>query len=1275
MADPIAQLCELIAGKLQDEPTASQVALLAHVEGAISEYPELAVALKADRRMLQDNRDGASGYQTLVEGGVANIGTHYHLAEPEKFEAVFAAVLQKLQTPVAKVINFEPYLKSVTKTYEKWWQFYTLTEAESKQGQMQESTPMFDFRLMVETVPKEKSDKPLADKSEKEEVERFSVLDGLRKYALAEKPEHVLLKGQPGLGKSTALARLVLEEATEATTSLGTAANPELRVTKIPVLVELRYWQGSIAQLIVDVVNRHGLSIKTDDLETVLASSLILFDGVNELPSEEARSQLTDFRRNHPNLPMIFTTRDLSLGGDLGIERKLEMLPLMEPQMQQFIHNYIPEQAETMLRQLKDRRQEFEQMPLLPEQTPLLLWMLCEVFQQAPNNQLPSNLGRVLQAFTRTYEESSVRKHEVALLKGDVRPLSDRRLWKKALMVIAARMMQGEAPVDFRVALHPEEVERELSNIFPNEKFPVRDILDDLLKYHLLQNRSTDQIEFRHQLIQEYYAAEYLLKLLPSLTDEQLKQDYLNYLKWTEPVALMLALVSDEAQALRVVKLALEVDWILGARFAGEVQPHFQKTMVRTIIELEASEQIKIELLDRTRSKESIPFLLKVFEDENSDVRWLAAEVLGNLGSETAISALLKVLEETEDPDVRGSATEVLGYLESEAAISGLLKVLEETEESGARESAAEALGNLGSEAAISGLLKALKHLNPDVRRLAAEALVTNRSEAKLRSEAVTYGLLKALEETEDPDVLRIIAKALNYSDSEAAICGLLKFMEHVNPDMRDSATEVLSTFSNKGSEAAISGLLKALEHEDSNVRDSAKHGLGKLRSIFAISSLLKTLEEHDNFTVRSHIALVLHKIRNNKAFNYDAALLVELLEAEKYKVSKALAEGRSTSEAACSVWLEALEKYKYASLREAVIEKLVNLGSDTVIPALIKVLKEHKDDDYYSNDVRDSFQLAVKALAKLGNAAIPALLEALYHKDFLVRFFAAQELRNLGNLGSEAAVSGLFNTLESKDETVLSAVTPAIRLLEIESAIPHLLKALEHKDPFVLSDVLEALGKLGSDNHIENIRCFLDSPERQVSESAVMALGRLGSDDAIPGLLKLLGRSQYDNTSAGELLSKIGNFQLLPQLQQLSQSDEQVLWIISAIQERYRIYNYEIWQASVQNQEQANLTKWTTQPSIADLLAKIDNLQNFLIQLQTQYPNVTTETQALTIIDSKFKEIETKQLTQWQDLLNVKRLWNGGKNAAVKVGEHFTEQNIWGKSFVAFLEGMSEDL
>ncbi len=55
------------------------------------------------------------------------------------------------------------------------------------------------------------------------------MLEGIRKYA----NNHVLLVGKPGSGKSTALARLLLEDAQAASSR---------NHTTIPVLVELRYW-------------------------------------------------------------------------------------------------------------------------------------------------------------------------------------------------------------------------------------------------------------------------------------------------------------------------------------------------------------------------------------------------------------------------------------------------------------------------------------------------------------------------------------------------------------------------------------------------------------------------------------------------------------------------------------------------------------------------------------------------------------------------------------------------------------------------------------------------------------------------------------------------------------------------------------------------------------------------------------------------------------------------------------------------------------------------
>ena len=1101
-------------------------------------------------------------------------------------------------------IDVQPYLNSVVTAYEKWRQYYTLTDAEGKQRQQQESAPIFDFGLMVQTVPTQPQEQP---GQKKEEVERFSVLDGLRKYALGDKPEPVLLMGRPGSGKSTALAKLLLEEATQTSEMFQKSEffknsdfSPSLR---IPILVELRYWQGSIAQLILNALNRHDLAVTSDQLETVLKQSLLLFDGVNELPSEEARTQLSGFRRDHPKVPMIFTTRDLSLGGDLGIERKLEMQPLTEPQMQAFIQAYVPEQAEAMLKQLKDRLREFGK-------TPLLLWMLCSLFQQTQT--IPQNLGEVFRAFTQGYERK---------LKQDVVVESDRRLWPELLKVLAAQMMQGEKPTEFRVAIAPSEIYHVFADYLqtPDPLSP-RKALDDLLKHHLLQLNG-ELVEFRHQLLREYYAAEWLLERLAGLDDLTLQREYLNYLKWTEPLALMLALVTDEALAMRVVERSLSLDWGLGARLAGEVKPNVQDNTVSQIAAMNVPTWLRVELLGKTKSEVAIPGLLKALEDSDWNVRWSAADALGKLGLEAAIPGLLQALQVLADSDwdtdaaweVRERAAEALENLGSEAAVPGLLKALEHSD-SDVRRRAAEALGNLGSEAAVPGLLQALEHSAWDVRENAAKAL------GNLGSEAALPGLLQALEHSAW-DVSENAAKALGNLGSKAAAPGLLQALKHSDSGVRRSAAEALG---NLGSEAAVPGLLQALADADSGVQRSAAEALGKLGSAAALPGLFQALADADSGVRRSTVE-ALGKLGSAAAL---PGLFQALADADSGVCRSAVEVlGNLGSEAAVPGLLQALEHSAW-DVRERAVDALGRLGSEAAVPGLLQALEDSTWNVRWraaaalgelgsaaavpgllqalegsNSDVR---WRAAAALGRLGSAAaVPGLLQALEGSDSDVRKSAAEALGSLGSaaavpgllqaladsdsdvrrrtaealgrLGSEAAVPGLLQALEDSDTSVRESAAAALGNLGSEAVLPGLLKALADSDSDVRRRTAEALGELGSEAAVPGLLQALEDSDTSVRESAAAALGKLGSEAAIPGLLKALADSDSDVRESAA--AALGNFKddraahVLPALLFLSltQSGQEAFKAIQAIQANCKFYNYEIWQVHVAAQQGDN--------------------------------------------------------------------------------------------------------
>jgi predicted NACHT family NTPase len=130
------------------------------------------------------------------------------------------------------------------------------------------------------------------------------------------------------------------------------------------------------------------------------------------------------------------------VGGDFGIEKRLEMQPLNATQMQQFVRAYLPQQGEEMLGRLGEKLREFGQ-------TPLLLWMLCELFQQT--GEIPPNLGLVFHHFAKSFERK---------IKEDVPVAAEsRRWWGELLQHLAFAMMQGEAPTEFYAVIPRRDAE------------------------------------------------------------------------------------------------------------------------------------------------------------------------------------------------------------------------------------------------------------------------------------------------------------------------------------------------------------------------------------------------------------------------------------------------------------------------------------------------------------------------------------------------------------------------------------------------------------------------------------------------------------------------------------------------------------------------------------------------------------------------------------------------------------------------------------------------
>ena len=1017
---------------------------------------------------------------------------------------------------VVTEIRLDSYLRSLVNAYQQWWRLYTLTDATGRESQRVErdriAPAFFDFGLMVQTVDKEKveSQKEKGEEEKKEKIERLPVLEGICKYAA----EHVLLVGRPGSGKSTALARLLLQEAENALSD---------RLAKIPVLVELRYLpseanESSVSDRILAFIHKHDPALDIDEagIKQLLRQGrlLLLVDGVNELPSDRGRAQVNQFRELYQKTcPMIFTTRELSAGGDLGIAKRLEMQPLTEPQMQQFVMAYLPTQGERLLRQLSGRLREFGQ-------TPLLLWMLCSLFQQS--EQIPPNLGMVFRAFTVGYGDRI--KQDVTLSK------DSRAWWGRLLQYLAFKMTCGENLTELQVAISRREAELFLVEFLRGKVEFADDLavrwLEDLLKHHLIQI-SNDRIEFRHQLIQEYYAAEWLLGLLPSLSDARLQQGYLNYLKWTEPLALMLELVEGEEQAVRVVRLALEVDLRLGARLAGAVKYGFQEKTVgllmREIEERKIPQRFAIELFGETKSDFGIKSLIQSIKNQSPFVCWLALIELGKVGSAKAVETLVEYLQD-HDYDVRRKAAEELSKIGSDKAVEILAKNLKD-QNYFVRSNAAEALVKIGSNKSIEILIHALQDRDDDVRRDVALAL------ENIRSDEAVAPLIQSLQDR-DPFLRWKAAEALGNIGSDKAIESLIHILQDQDYELRGIAAEALGKIA---SSRAVEPLIQSLQDTDYVVRREAAYSLGKIGSEKAIEQLIHALQDKSNDVIRS-AAEALGNIGSDRAIQP----LIQTLKNQDYEICRSSAEalGKISSNEAIEHLIQCLRDQD-DNIRGNAVEVLGEIGSDKAIEPLIESLQDKADD------VRGD---SAKILGKIGSKkAIEPLIQSLQDRNFFVRGNAAEAL---GVIGSDKAVEHLIHTLMDQNENVRKSAAEALGKIGSDKAVVYLIQALQDQNFLVRSSVAVALGEIGSEKSIEPLIQSLQEQSSNLSTvamNAAWALGQIAGDERnLPALTQQLPH----------LLT------LIP-----TEASQQALSVITAIQARCKYYNYDIAQTPLQEE------------------------------------------------------------------------------------------------------------
>ncbi len=608
-----------------------------------------------------------------------------------------------------------------------------------------------------------------------------------------------------------------------------------------------------------------------------------------------------------------------------------------------------------------------------------------------------------------------------------------------------------------------------------------------------------------------------LISQLSQLSDEQLKRDYLNHLEWTQPIASMLPLI-DDVEALRVVRLALDVDLMLGAFLAGRVKPELQSETVGWIRELEIYDELKLKLLTKTKSKVAVSFLedfiknipdkpdkLHVYEISISQ----AVKELENIYAESFLSMTFNLLQD-ERQWIRNITIKLFKNYIDESAIPILIKLLKD-EDVQIRYKAVIALGKIAGKSVLKNIVEALDDKSPTVRGIAISVLASIAGKD-------------------------IIQKLIYLLNDEYCI-------------VRSQTVRALGKI---GGELAEELIIHAFLDKYDDVSKTAFEVLIKIDRNRAIQLIFLT-SQSDDAKVRRKAALFLGNIVKTPDRVSDLPVLVELLNDENSQVRKTAAKALTLPKTGMeSPKFEALRE-EYKELRwkaEIDIEEIINESDFTTL------LLKSQDFNYY---VRS----AAKKILKYQIAAVKdiktSFFKALLHENYLIRSAATTYL---GKIYGKSVIQNLLKALQDEHPKVRSNAVLALTSIANKSTIPALLKALHDENSRVRALTARALGNITDDSTAIALIEALQDEEMEVRRAAVFSLSQIGGEQAIEAILASLPyKDNFIDRIAASILSKVGKIQYIPHLWNIQIKAKYKTYFCDAIekiQHHHQRYNPE---------------------------------------------------------------------------------------------------------------------
>jgi HEAT repeat protein len=819
------------------------------------------------------------------------------------------------------------------------------------------------------------------------------LLDTIRSH------HRLLVLGEPGVGKTVALERIVWETATALEST-------------VPVYVPLIHYDDHLLDSVRVALNETGiLQLQNSrDVEAFLHQyrCLLLFDGLNEVPGnrrECLQAELGKFLHAFSVHPCVITSRSQDklwrrFHSREAVEDAVVVQRISDGQVREYLIAHLGQQ---MGQELYDRMNEALHGL---SRTPLFLWMIKEA--GLSGEELPGNRGQLFDRFIEQVLKREQKHPELVTVPQSAK--------KRALGHLAFTLqLEHRLTCDRRTA----EVIIENAGIQDGDAIVRESLLNGLL-------RGEHKVHFLHQAVHEYFVALQLNEV--SAVDAsrrgweritvglrramRLERGFREWAKdewWTESIVQLAGLIDNPDWLTRTI---LPVNPWLAYWCAIEgravTEATLQRIEAKTVARLESAsveERLRVvRELARMENPRTIEHLLTALSDGSSVVVTVASKTLARLG-QPAVVPLHWILK-SDHEGARRAAIRTLG------AIWQFPEIVELGDENAEiREAAAEMIGRLGDLRAVEPLVTALHDSDTEVRRIAAEAL-GNLGDSRAVEPLLAVLKYSYAEYPADSALKRSIAMALRRlgaSSEDPLLIALQDIDETVRrramlalgqmwqiPEvvgLADGGAEVRRraavSLADLGDGRVVEPLLAALRDGDEQVRRNATVSLGR---IWAMPDLVALGD--DNEWARQRTALTLGKLGDKRATQ---PLLAALRDSDQ-KVRRYAARALRQLGEQAEVSLVAMLRDENRQVRRDAALALARVGGELALDALTTALN---DDERY---VRET---ALEALAKLGSPAVKPLAIAFESSDPELRLGAAEALRRIGTIEALTLLHG----------------------------------------------------------------------------------------------------------------------------------------------------------------------------------------------------------------------------------------------------------------------------